>query len=53
MPDGVSQSGTLCRKIPWGPRSPLRSGGDDGFLDFFLSGRVLVPILVTQPLVQA
>ncbi len=24
-----SQSGTLCRNVPWGPRSPLCSDGDD------------------------
>ena len=28
-PGRRSRSGTLCRKVPWGPRSPLRSGGDD------------------------
>jgi hypothetical protein len=29
IPEGVSLSGTLCRKVLGGPRSPLRFGGDD------------------------
>jgi hypothetical protein len=29
IPEGVSLSGTLCRKVLGGPRSALRFGGDD------------------------
>jgi hypothetical protein len=48
IPDGVSQSGTSCRKVPQGPRSPLRSGGDDIVLDDFILEAVLVIPLVHQ-----
>ncbi len=30
IPEGVSLSGTSCRKVLGGPRSALRFGGDDG-----------------------
>ncbi len=33
IPDGVSRSGTPCRRVLGGPRSPFHFGGDDNGVD--------------------
>jgi hypothetical protein len=40
--NGEAEAQTLCRKVPQGPRSALRFGGDDIVLDGFFLRSVLV-----------